>query len=586
MIKGVIFDLDGVLTSTDKYHYEAWLELANKYGIYFDKEINNRLRGVSRMESLDIILEKSDKEYSLEQKQAMATEKNDKYVELLDNLSSDDTLPNAKEVLEKLKELGIKLAVGSSSKNTIKILEKTNLMSYFDFIADGTMIARTKPDPEVFLLAAKGLELDVSECVVVEDAVPGIEAGFNGGFTTVAIGDAKNNPHANYLIDDLIDILDLFKEQPKIKLAHLKKIYDNGVEAVKDFTLDINDGEFVVFVGPSGCGKSTVLRMIAGLESITDGTFLLDGKEMNNLEPGARDIAMVFQNYALYPHLSVRKNIGFPLINEKIPFNKWFNFKWRKERDAKINERVEEVAKKIGLYEYLDRKPKNLSGGQRQRVALGRAIIRNPKAFLLDEPLSNLDAKMRTEMRTEISKLHNDLHTIFIYVTHDQVEAMTMGTKIVVMKDGFIQQIGTPDDVFMNPTNTFVAGFIGTPQINFFDGQINGDKLFINDSFSLDIPASLKEKIPTNYNGKKVIVGIRPKKISVDDASSIKAVVSISEQLGDEALVYFKLDNDDVEHVLSSVTFKKYAMGQAINISIDLNNACIFDADTKENILQ
>ena len=585
MFKGVIFDLDGVLTSTDKYHFEAWKHLADRLGIYFDKEINNRLRGVSRMESLDIILERSDKVYSQEEKVAFATEKNDLYVSLLDNLTPNDILDNARVLLEKLKEMGILLAVGSSSKNTKKILDKTDLAKYFDFIADGNMITKTKPDPEVFLKAAEGLGLEPKDCIVVEDAISGIEAGFNGGFTTVAISDARNNPKANYLIDNLIDILDLFKEDSRIKIEHLKKIYDNGVEAVKDFSLDIEDGEFVVLVGPSGCGKSTVLRMIAGLESISAGTFKLDGKEMNNLEPGARDIAMVFQNYALYPHLSVRKNIGFPLINEPIPFKKFFNFKWRKERNKQINERVIDVAKKIGLLEYLDRKPKNLSGGQRQRVALGRAIIRNPKAFLLDEPLSNLDAKMRTEMRTEISKLHHDLNTIFIYVTHDQVEAMTMGSKIVVMKDGYIQQIGTPDDVFMRPENMFVAGFIGTPPINFFDAKIDSNKIVINGNIELAIPSSLQKQIPSQYDQKDVVLGVRPKKINVNNDSAIKAHVSISEQLGDEALVYFKLDGDEKEHVLSAVTFNKYQMDEAIGIDFDLENASIFDKETEVNIL-
>jgi len=586
MIKGIIFDLDGVLTFTDDLHFAAWKELADSLGIEFNKEINNRLRGVSRMESLDIILERSSVNYTFEEKQELANKKNQKYVLLLDNLSSKEVAKNAFKLLDELKEMNIKLAVGSSSKNTKKILEKTGLVSYFDFVSDGNMIKNTKPDPEVFLLAAKGLGLEPSECVVVEDAISGIEAANNGGFISVAIGDARKNLKANYQIDDLLDILDLFKPEAKIKLEHLKKVYDNGVLAVKDFSLEINDGEFVVFVGPSGCGKSTVLRMIAGLEAITDGKFILDKKVMNDLEPGARDIAMVFQNYALYPHLSVRKNIGFPLTNEKIPFKKFFNFKWRKERKAQINQKVEEVAKKIGLFEYLDRRPKNLSGGQRQRVALGRAIIRNPKVFLLDEPLSNLDAKMRTEMRTEISKLHKDLNTIFIYVTHDQIEAMTMGTKIVVLKDGYIQQIGTPDDVFMRPANKFVAGFIGTPQINFFDAKIiNKNSLLLNNQFELKIPNDISKKIPDNYILKDIILGIRPKKIKIASKSNIKAKVSISEQLGDEALVYFKLNDDDLEHVLSMNTFNHFKLGQDIDIEFDLENAVMFDKESEESIL-
>mgnify|MGYP001090221186 FL=1 len=254
-----------------------------------------------------------------------------------------------------------------------------------------------------------------------------------------------------------------------VKLEHIYKVYPNGTKAVSDFTMDIKDGEFIVFVGPSGCGKSTTLRMIAGLEEITDGELYINDKLMNDVIPMNRNIAMVFQNYALYPNLTVRQNIAFPLnISKKIPFSKFFSLKYRKERKKEINEIVEEIAKKINLYEYLDRKPANLSGGQRQRVALGRSMVRNPSAFLLDEPLSNLDAKMRAQMRTEISTLHNDLQTIFIYVTHDQIEAMTMGTKIVVLKEGIIQQVASPKELFLHPINKFVAGFIGTPQMNFF----------------------------------------------------------------------------------------------------------------------
>ena len=372
--------------------------------------------------------------------------------------------------------------------------------------------------------------------------------------------------------------------EPKIRLEHIKKVYPNGVTAVKDFSLDIDNGEFVVFVGPSGCGKSTVLRMIAGLEEITDGDFNLDGKRMNDLEPSERNIAMVFQNYALYPHLTVRDNIAFPLTNAKIPFKKFFNLKYRKERKKEIYAKANEVAKIIGLEPYLDRKPKNLSGGQRQRVALGRAIIRNPKVFLLDEPLSNLDAKMRAEMRTEISRLHNDLKTIFIYVTHDQIEAMTMGSKIVVLKDGYIQQIGTPNEIFMNPKNMFVAGFIGTPPMNFFDAKVSEDGKNIETcDQSFKLPDNVFKALDGSYKGKEVVLGVRPKMIKVD-SGKLKGKVSISEQLGDEALIYFNIEGDK-EYVASINTFKKYEMGEEINIDLDLSYMSLFDKESQESIL-
>ena len=266
-----------------------------------------------------------------------------------------------------------------------------------------------------------------------------------------------------------------------VQLNHIYKVYPNGVKAVNDFCMDIADKEFIVFVGPSGCGKSTTLRMIAGLEEITAGELRIGDAVVNDMEPKDRDIAMVFQNYALYPHMTVYENMAFGL-------------KLRKLSKAEIDEKVKEAARILGITEYLDRKPKALSGGQRQRVALGRAIVREPKVFLLDEPLSNLDAKLRTAMRSEISKLHHKLQTTFIYVTHDQVEAMTMGTRIVVMKDGFVQQIDSPRNLYNFPGNKFVAGFIGTPQMNFFDGRLtqHGDKVTVtldNTEVSLDAPA-------------------------------------------------------------------------------------------------
>lgn len=589
MKKAVIFDLDGVLTSTDRFHYLAWKELADAEGIRFNEKINNRLRGVSRRDSLEIILEKAKKEYSEEEKIAMMEKKNNRYIEFLEQLHPENIKKEDRETLEKLKEKGILLAVGSSSKNTMKILNNTDLTHYFDVIVDGNIVTKSKPDPEVFLLAAQKLNLEPQDCYVVEDAKAGIEAGKSGGFETCGIGkEVFNYAATDHPLRKLSDLLSLFREGPVLRLEHIKKVYPNGVCAVKDFSLDITDGEFVVFVGPSGCGKSTVLRMIAGLEDITEGEFLIDGEQMNEAEPKERNIAMVFQNYALYPHLTVRKNIGFPLYMESLPLKHFFNFKYRKNRKKAIDKNVDEVAAKIGLSEYLDRKPRNLSGGQRQRVALGRAIIRHPKAFLLDEPLSNLDAKMRAEMRTEISKLHQELKTIFIYVTHDQVEAMTMGSKIVVMKDGYIQQIGTPDEVFLHPVNKFVAGFIGTPQMNFFNVKmVKEDELYfvLENGVKLSVPTQLAKKIDLSYLDKDVILGVRPKAISVVRSSKIKAITSISEQLGDEALVYFKLEGIDQEYILSMQTYRKYQIDEAISISFDLSHASLFDKEEERSIL-
>ncbi len=586
MIKGVIFDLDGVLTFTDKYHYICWKKIADKENIYFDEKINNRLRGVSRMDSLDIILEKASKTYSLEEKQHLADEKNKYYVECLNKLTPNDIYEDTRSTLETLRNKGILLAVASSSKNANLILEKTDLTKYFDVIVDGTMIHKSKPDPEIFLKASDMLNIEPKDAMVVEDSKAGIMAAVTSGFITAGIGDdVRNMKEVNNYIEKISDLLDTLNE-PVIKLSHIKKVYPGNVCAVKDFSLDVYDGEFVVFVGPSGCGKSTVLRMIAGLEEITDGEFYIDNKNMTDAEPKDRNIAMVFQNYALYPHLSVKKNIGFPLYMEDIPFKKWFNFKYRKERKHNIDLLVEDVASRIGLTPYLDRKPKNLSGGQRQRVALGRAIIRNPKAFLLDEPLSNLDAKMRAEMRTEISKLHNSLNTIFIYVTHDQIEAMTMGSKIVVMKDGIIQQIGTPSEVFMNPKNKFVAGFIGTPQMNFFESTLNDQSITLKNGCVLKLPEALLSRIDKSYVGKTVCIGVRPKSISIDDSSNIKGKVTISEQLGDEALIYYKMDSYDSEFISSVLTHRNFSPNEEIGLSLDLEFASIFDNDSEESILK
>ena len=334
--------------------------------------------------------------------------------------------------------------------------------------------------------------------------------------------------------------------------------------------------------------------MIAGLEEISEGEIYLDGKLLNYLDPKDRNIAMVFQNYALYPHLTVRKNIAFPLEEEKIPFSKKFNFKWRKERKRKINETVEEVAKKINLYEYLDRKPANLSGGQRQRVALGRAIVRNPKVFLLDEPLSNLDAKMRVQMRSEITRLHNELKTVFIYVTHDQVEAMTMGTKIVVLKDGVIQQVASPDQLFTNPKNMFVAGFIGTPQMNFINGKI----IFKNNEYyvclfndkEIKLPKERMSSFNKDYFDKDVIIGVRPRAISVNGDLSyveqgLNAKINLFEQLGEDTILYCSVDGLENDLIISTTGLSRFQINQIVNYSFDFTNICVFDKETKESLL-
>ena len=373
-----------------------------------------------------------------------------------------------------------------------------------------------------------------------------------------------------------------------LSLKHIFKVYDNKVKAVNDFTMDIEDKEFIVFVGPSGCGKSTTLRMIAGLEEITAGELRIDDEIVNDYEPKDRNIAMVFQNYALYPHMSVYENMAFSLKTAHEP------------KDV-IKQKVLEAAEILGITEYLERKPKALSGGQRQRVALGRAIVRNPKVFLLDEPLSNLDAKLRTAMRTEISRLHERLGTTFIYVTHDQVEAMTMGTRIVVMKDGFIQQIDSPVNLFKYPDNMFVAGFIGTPQMNFFDGVMKKEKddvTFILDcGVNIDMKYIQADKVPLKYmdGNHKIVFGIRPDDVRVktgeDDPmwANAKAVVSVVEVLGGEALIYANLNLDTLDAEKGSIIIKadpdiEVHRGDIIDIQISRRKFHVFDKETEKSI--
>ena len=383
-----------------------------------------------------------------------------------------------------------------------------------------------------------------------------------------------------------------------LNLKNIYKVYPSGVTAVSDFNLDIEDKEFIVFVGPSGCGKSTTLRMIAGLEEISSGELYIDGNLVNNVAPKDRDIAMVFQNYALYPHMTVYDNMAFGLKLRKMP-------------KAQIDQRVKEAARILGIEMYLSRKPKALSGGQRQRVALGRAIVREPKVFLLDEPLSNLDAKLRSQMRTEITKLHNRLATTFIYVTHDQIEAMTMGTRIVVMKDGFMQQVDTPINLYDYPINQFVAGFIGTPQMNFFTGRLTGTKDNVNIEFGLDKIALPKEKVDLIVNldkylntDREIVFGIRPEDIhdnpdwikNHEQMPFIEVKVDVIEALGSETLLYCKtrsVDNgeeksiaEDISNLIAKVDSRSTTVANTvIKVGLDMRHCHLFDKETEVTIL-
>ena len=365
-----------------------------------------------------------------------------------------------------------------------------------------------------------------------------------------------------------------------LSLKNVCKVYDNGFEAVKDFNLDVEDKEFIIFVGPSGCGKSTTLRMIAGLEEISSGDLIIDGKRMNDIEPKDRDIAMVFQNYALYPHMTVFDNMAFGLKLRKVP-------------KEEIKAKVEEAARILDLEKLLDRKPKALSGGQRQRVAMGRAIVRNPKVFLMDEPLSNLDAKLRVQMRSEIASLHNRLGATIIYVTHDQTEAMTLGTRIVVLKDGVIMQVDSPQKLYNQPQNLFVAGFIGSPQMTFVDAKcvVEGSKVTLNfDNYSIELPeAKAKKLIDGGYNGKEVILGIRPEDISDDSESIAKFAGSVVESdvtgyelLGAEVLLYYTIAGANMTARVSADTPARY--GDHIKLALDPSKIHVFDKETELTI--
>ena len=372
-----------------------------------------------------------------------------------------------------------------------------------------------------------------------------------------------------------------------LKLEHVDKVYPNAkIKAVENFNLDVKDKEFIVFVGPSGCGKSTTLRMIAGLEDITSGEFSIDDIRMNDVAPKDRDIAMVFQNYALYPHMTVFDNMAFGL-------------KLRKYKKADIKKRVEEAAEILGLTELLDRKPADMSGGQRQRVAMGRAIVRDAKVFLMDEPLSNLDAKLRVTMRAEIAKIHRRIGATTIYVTHDQTEAMTLADRIVIMSatksadgtTGRIEQIGEPKDLYNEPANKFVAGFIGSPAMNFFEVTLNGNVISNGTGFEMIIPEGQEKLLKkAGYQGKKLWFGIRPEDISAEPIVQdvfpnqiVKAEVVVSELLGAETMLYAKVGDTEFVSKVDARDFRQ--PGEVVDLTFNINKAHFFDINTEERII-
>ncbi len=364
------------------------------------------------------------------------------------------------------------------------------------------------------------------------------------------------------------------KDEPEEKKVNLQ-ITDQGVVAVQEFNLDIADKEFIVLVGPSGCGKSTTLRMIAGLEEISDGELYIDGKLMNDVAPKDRDIAMVFQNYALYPHMTVYENMAFSL-------------KLRKEKKDVIDKKVREAAEILDITQYLDRKPKALSGGQRQRVAIGRAIVRDPAVFLMDEPLSNLDAKLRNQMRAEIIKLRERINTTFIYVTHDQTEAMTLGDRIVIMRDGYIQQIGTPQEVFNNPRNLFVAGFIGTPQMNFFDAKLTKEqgRYFVElGGVKVELSEEKQQRLAANnVEPQDVTLGVRPEHTTLGD-TGIVAKVDVSEMMGSSVHLHVTAEGRDVIIIVPTLEMKgNYGIGDTVHFNFEGNVAHVFSKETERNL--
>ena len=370
-----------------------------------------------------------------------------------------------------------------------------------------------------------------------------------------------------------------FTESRKDQKAESKKktnlqITKEGVVAVQEFNLDIADKEFIVLVGPSGCGKSTTLRMIAGLEEITSGELLIDGEFMNDVAPKDRDIAMVFQSYALYPHMTVYDNMAYSLKIRHMP-------------KAEIERRVNEAAEILDITQYLKRKPKALSGGQRQRVAIGRAIVRDPKVLLMDEPLSNLDAKLRNQMRAEIIKLRKRIDTTFVYVTHDQTEAMTLGDRIVVMKDGFIQQIGTPQEVYDHPANLFVSGFIGTPQMNYFDARLekkNGEYHVLVKGLDIVLPADKRDRLAANGTADQdIILGVRPDHMTVEE-NGIEALVDVSELMGPSCHLHMTVDGKDVIAIVPTKGRETNYMGKTIKLNFTGDVCHVFSKETQRNL--
>ncbi len=362
-----------------------------------------------------------------------------------------------------------------------------------------------------------------------------------------------------------------------ITLTHVKKVYDKSVVAVQDFNMEIRDKEFIVLVGPSGCGKSTTLRMIAGLEEITEGEIAIGGTVVNRVPPKDRDIAMVFQDYALYPHMTVYDNIAYGL-------------KLRKYPRRVIDEKVKEAAAILDITDLLKRKPKALSGGQRQRVAIGRAIVRSPKVFLMDEPLSNLDAKLRNQMRTEIIKLRQRIQTTFVYVTHDQTEAMTLGDRIVIMKDGFVQQIGTPREVFHNPANLFVAGFIGTPQMNFFHGALCKDTEYFVRLAGKRLTISQEKQTrlaANNVQPQEIILGIRPEHVVVtEETIDFTGVIEVTEMMGSNIHLHVKFGEDEAVIVVpdSEELIQKFTAGQTVQFDFADDRMHLFSKETEQNL--
>ncbi|MBE5785015.1 MAG: sn-glycerol-3-phosphate ABC transporter ATP-binding protein UgpC [Clostridiales bacterium] len=369
----------------------------------------------------------------------------------------------------------------------------------------------------------------------------------------------------------------------KVTLKDVKKVYDKNVVAVQEFNLTIADKEFIVLVGPSGCGKSTTLRMVAGLEEISSGELYIGDKLVNDVPPKDRDIAMVFQNYALYPHMTVYENMAFAL-------------KLRKEKKKVIDQKVREAAEILDITEYLDRKPKALSGGQRQRVAIGRAIVRDPQVFLMDEPLSNLDAKLRNQMRAEIIKLRQRINTTFVYVTHDQTEAMTLGDRIVIMKDGFIQQIGTPQEVFNHPANIFVAGFIGSPQMNFFDGRLEKDGKgysVVLDSAKVYLPEDKQAALrAAGAEAQDITLGIRPEHIMLsrsDADAHITATVDVSEMMGSSIHLHANMGGKDVVIIIPTLDLgareQDLTFGTKVDFTFGGNVVHMFNKETGMNLI-